>query len=134
MVIDQLAILECEKTTALESLFHAAAAALLPGTRSIRPLSKLARACHENQKSSFCNEKTALQELGKIAEEANCKTLILSYNTEGIMPQKKIISALEKYGEVELVEFDYLRFKSNNNGDSKHKKFIKEQLYILKKI
>ena len=40
---------------------------------------------------------------------------------------------ISKYGRVELVEFEYLRFKSNNNGESKTKKFIKEQLYILKR-
>ena len=49
------------------------------------------------------------------------------------MPKDKIISTLEKYGKVEYNEFEYLRFKSNNNGDSKNKKHIHEQLYILKR-
>ena len=49
------------------------------------------------------------------------------------MPKSEIIKILEKFGEVELVEFDYLRFKSNSNGESKTKKFVQEQLYILKK-
>jgi adenine-specific DNA-methyltransferase len=88
---------------------------------------------YQNQKSKFCNAKTAIEELGKIAEKGKYKTLILSYNTEGIMKQENIISTLEKYGKIDLVEFDYLRFKSNNNGESKHKKIIQEQLYILKK-
>ncbi|GHT16355.1 hypothetical protein AGMMS49573_05820 [Endomicrobiia bacterium] len=30
------------------------------------------------------------------------------------------------YGAVELVEFEYLRFKSNNKGKSKTKKHIQE--------
>lgn len=88
---------------------------------------------YDNQKSSFCNAINGIIELSRIAKEANCKTLILSYNTEGIMPQEKIISTLENYGKVELVEFEYLRFKSNNNGEAKNKKYIKEQLYILQK-
>ncbi len=88
---------------------------------------------YENKKSKFCNAITAIQELTKIAKEADCKTLILSYNTEGIMQQDKIIATLQQFGKVELVEFEYLRFKSNNNGDSKLKKFIQEQLYILQK-
>lgn len=87
---------------------------------------------YENQKSLFCNAETGLQELHKIAKNGKYKWLILSYNTEGIMPKQKIISVLEQFGTVELVEFDYLRFKSNSNGDSKHKKYIQEQLYILK--
>jgi adenine-specific DNA-methyltransferase len=91
------------------------------------------RANYENQKSKFCNAVTALQELEKITKFGKYKTLILSYNNEGIMPQDKILSTLSKYGKTELKEFDHSRFKSNNNGESKHKKHIKEQLYILKK-
>ncbi len=88
---------------------------------------------YQNQKSKFCNATTAIQQLNKIANEGKFKTLILSYNTEGIMKQENIISTLEKYGKVELVEFEYLRFKSNSNGESSIKKFIQEQLYILQK-
>lgn len=88
---------------------------------------------YENQKSNFCNAKSGIVELSEMAKNAKCKTLILSYNTEGIMPQEEIITTLKKYGKVELVEFEYLRFKSNSNGEAKTKKFIKEQLYILQK-
>ena len=56
----------------------------------------------------------------------------MSYSSEGIMSQADILEIMRKYGEVKLEEYDYLRFKSNNNGCSKNKKFIKEQLYILK--
>jgi adenine-specific DNA-methyltransferase len=89
---------------------------------------------YSNQKSAFCNSKTGISELEKIAKNARCKFLIMSYNSEGIMPQEEIQKTLSKYGRVELVDFKYLRFKSNNNGDSKHKKHIKEQLYILNKF
>lgn len=88
---------------------------------------------YDNQKSKFCNAKTAIEELSYIAKNAKYKTLVLSYNTEGIMKKDDIFLTLSKYGRVELVEFEYLRFKSNNNGESKTKKFIKEQLYILKR-
>lgn len=88
---------------------------------------------YENQKSNFCNSTKALNELSKIARDGNFKTLVLSYNSEGIMPQDKILSTLGEYGNVELFEFEYLRFKSNNNGESKTKKHILEQLYILQK-
>ena len=49
------------------------------------------------------------------------------------MTQEQIIATLKPFGNVDLIEFDYTRFKSNNNGESKHKKMIKEQLYILEK-
>lgn len=86
---------------------------------------------YANQKSKFCNKRTALQELHTIAKDAKFSTLILSYNTEGTMPKDSILEVLNNLGNTDLVEFDYLRFKSNSNGESSHKKFIKEQLYIL---
>mgnify|MGYP001619429290 FL=1 len=86
---------------------------------------------YKNQKSEFCNKDTALQALEKIAKTAKYKHLILSYNSEGTMPEKEILSVLKKYGKVTLQNIDYLRFKSNSNGDSKHKKIIQEQLYVL---
>lgn len=89
---------------------------------------------YSNQKSAFCNPKSGVIELEKIVKNAHCKFLIMSYNSEGIMPENMILETLGKYGKVELIEFQYLRFKSNNNGASKHKKHIKEQLYILNKF
>ncbi|TAE00810.1 MAG: DNA methyltransferase [Bacteroidetes bacterium] len=88
---------------------------------------------YEHQKSQFCNAETGLNELYNISKNTHYKHLVLSYNSEGIMPQSKIMAILEQFGKVELVEFDYLRFKSNSNGKSKTTKFIQEQLYILTK-
>lgn len=88
---------------------------------------------YTEQKSLFCNPSTALEELDKIAQQGKYKTLVLSYNSEGIMPQEAIIQTLSQYGKVTLTQFDYQRFKSNNNGESQSKKYIQEQLYILKR-
>ena len=85
------------------------------------------------QKSSFCNKSTALKDLDRIAREAHYKYLVLSYNTEGIMPQSEIVSILGKYGNVVLEQFEYLRFKSNTNGLSRERKYVYEQVYILTK-
>lgn len=87
-----------------------------------------------NKKSTFCNPKTALRDLEYIVSNAQYKYLVLSYNSEGIMPQEQILSVLSKYGNVVLEEFEYLRFKSNNKGLSKTKKHINEQLYILTRL
>gem|GEM_PF-3834428 len=57
----------------------------------------------------------------------------MSYNSEGIMEQDEILEILSRYGKVKLEEFEYQRFKSNNNGLSKVKKHVYEQLYILTK-
>lgn len=83
------------------------------------------------EKSSFCNSKTALRDLETIARESQYRYLVLSYNSEGIMPQESIISVLSKYGKVKLEQFQYARYKSNNNGLSNSKRSVFEQLYIL---
>ncbi|GAB7141263.1 DNA adenine methylase [Deferribacterales bacterium RsTz2092] len=87
---------------------------------------------YNGQKSAFCNKNTAIKELDYIAKNAKYKYLLLSYNSEGIMSQAEIAQTLSKYGQVELIEFDYARFKSNNNGTSGTKKRIKELLYVCR--
>ena len=86
---------------------------------------------YDNQKSNFCNKTKALNDLELICKSKNYKYILLSYNCEGIMPQNSILEIMQKYGDVKIEEYDYPRYKSNNNGKSKYKKFIKEQLYIL---
>lgn len=88
---------------------------------------------YSQQKSKFCQVNYALDELAYMANNGQYRYFLLSYNNEGIMKQDEILEVLKPLGNVELVEFDYLRFKSNSNGDSSHKKYIKEQLYILSK-
>jgi adenine-specific DNA-methyltransferase len=88
---------------------------------------------YSNQKSNFCVKAKALDELEIILSKANYKYLALSYNCEGIMATEDIKDLMSKYGKLHFMEYKYLRYKSNNNGLSKNKKFIKEQLYILKK-
>ncbi len=84
---------------------------------------------YSSQKSSFCNKDTALKSLNNIAKNTKYKYLILSYNTEGIMSSKNIAEILNNYGAVELVEFEYLRFKSNNKGKNKTKKYSRATIY-----
>ena len=84
---------------------------------------------YDTQKSTFCNKVKALNDLELICQSNNYKYIIMSYSSEGIMPQNDILSIMKKYGDVKLEEYDYLRFKSNSYKDS-DKKFIKEQLYI----
>lgn len=89
---------------------------------------------YSQQKSRFCNAQTALDDLEYFAQNGKYLYLLLSYNSEGLMPQGAILEVLKPYGAmVEMVGFEYLRFKSNNNGDSRHKKYVQEQLYILSK-
>jgi adenine-specific DNA-methyltransferase len=88
---------------------------------------------YQSQKSKFCTNSSAILELDKIAKDGNFKFLVMSYNSEGVMSNSDIISTLSKYGKVSFDMFEYPRYKSNNNGESKSKKYIQEHLYILQK-
>ena len=88
---------------------------------------------YNTEKSSFCNAVTALNDLEYIASNANCKYLILSYSSEGIMKKDDILSILTKYGEVKMEQFINLRFKSHSKGLSSSKKHIFEQVFMVKK-
>lgn len=89
---------------------------------------------YSEQKSRFCNALTALEDLEKFVKYGKYKHLVLSYNDEGIMPNDAIIEILKSnHNHIDIVDFDYLRFKSNNNGASSSKKFIKEKLYMVSK-
>lgn len=86
---------------------------------------------YTEQKSDFCNPEKALVALDKIASGSKYGHLLLSYNSEGIMPQKEILKVLNKYGDVNINEIDYPRFRSHSNGDSATKHRVLEQIYTL---
>lgn len=89
---------------------------------------------YTQQKSRFCNSITALDELEFFVKNGQYRHLVLSYNSEGIMPNETILEILKSHmSTVEMIDFEYLRFKSNNNGQSSYKKYIQEQLYIASK-
>ncbi len=87
---------------------------------------------YEEQKSEFCNSKSGIKALGEIIKNGNFKHLILSYNDDGIMPEKEISKLFNNAGKTEVAEQDYQRYKSNSNGDQKNG--VKEKLYYLKSI
>ena len=87
---------------------------------------------YEDQKSEFCNPQKGLIALEEIIKKGDFKHLLLSYNDEGIMPERKIIELFNKYGKVEIVEKKYQRYKSNSNGEQK--KGVNEKLYYFRKV
>ena len=87
---------------------------------------------YSSQKSLFCNAETGIRELDRYLAASSWRWFILSYNNEGIMLHDAIMDVMAKYGKVILEEYEYPRFKSNNNGlSSGRRKNIRERLYIV---
>lgn len=87
---------------------------------------------YKNQKSDFCNPKTALTALAEIVGKSNFKNLLLSYNDEGIMPESEILNIFDVAGKSEVTTKKYQRYKSHSRGEVKKK--VDEKIYFLKKV
>ena len=91
---------------------------------------------YEGQKSEFCSKKTAIQSFEKLIKNAQFKHIIMSYNTDGIMPVKDIFDIMKTYGKAdtfEITSIPYRRFKSKNSTERKDE--LKELIiYISKEV
>jgi len=80
----------------------------------------------DHQKSLYCSTRKCIEVFEDLINNADCKYILFSYNTEGIIPTDEIMRILENKGVVQEYEQDYLRFKSNSRK-SDVKKFLKEK-------
>ena len=81
--------------------------------------------------SPFCKKgKTVEAAFETLFRELKTKWIFLSYSSESIVSKEKMLELMRKYGDVEVVERDYKRFKSFEYNDDKA---IQEYLFCLKK-
>jgi len=96
---------------------------LLDTKTGLRPWSK--------QKSLYCSKVKCTDVFEDLINNAICKYILFSYNTEGIIPYDEIMRILKKKGKVEVFKQDYLRFKSNSRK-SDATKVVQELLFFVK--
>lgn len=70
---------------------------------------------YQAQKSEFCSSKTVVSAFDHVLKNADFKYIFLSYNNEGLMPFDVIRQAMEKYGEYQIFEKTYRRFKADTD-------------------
>ncbi len=83
-----------------------------------------------DQKSLYCSTVKCTKVFEDLIDNADCKYILFSYNTEGIIPYDEIMRILEKKGTVQVYKQDYLRFKSHSRK-SDAKKFLYELLFFV---
>lgn len=86
---------------------------------------------YEKQKSKYCYSQKCVHVFEDLIKDAKCNFILLSYNTEGIIPYEEIIKILSEKGEVKIYKQDYRRYKSNSNGNES-KDSLKEILFFVK--
>ena len=81
---------------------------------------------YQDQKSNFCNKSYAEDALESLIKNANFRYILLSYNSEGIISERKLEKLLRTYSKklFKKYRFDYRRYK-------KDKKTNKDKLYEL---
>lgn len=73
---------------------------------------------YEHQKSKYCSKTNAFSALEDLVlHGSKAKYILLSYNNEGVIEQNKIVTTLEKIGEVETLIKKHKRYKSVNQKE-----------------
>ena len=84
---------------------------------------------YQNQKSDFCSKLKCVNAFEKLLNNANCKYIMFSYNSDGIMSLETIMDILSGRGKVTHYRKDYRRFKSHALVDSRQK--LEEWLFFV---
>jgi adenine-specific DNA-methyltransferase len=85
-------------------------------------------------KSKYCGKNTVQMEFENLVKNANFKYIFLSYNNEGLMPLDNIKRIMKKYGNYDLAQINYQRFKADKNENRNYlADETVEYLHILEK-
>lgn len=88
----------------------------------------------EYNRSLYCKKKEVGKAFDNLIKNAKFSYIFLSYNNEGIMSNKEVMATMSKYGEYDLIQTEYQRFKADKTENRNHKASeTTEFLHILKK-
>jgi len=96
----------------------------------INPKSKTGIYFDESKKSLYCQKSTAPAAFTDLIKKAKARHILLSYNNEGIIPEKFIQKTLLKKGKLVRHEQSHKRYRSiNQNNDDPN--LVNERLYVV---
>jgi len=85
-------------------------------------------------RSNYSKKGKVLENFEALIKYAEFKYIFLSYNNEGLMSEKQIVSVMKKYGKYDLIKKEYKRFKADKTQNRNHKADkTYEYLHILEK-
>ena len=71
-------------------------------------------------KSAFCSRTTAPAAFASLLEAADARHLVVSYNTEGVVPFEELYALLDRRGRVELAVSDYVTYRGGRQSPDRH--------------
>ena len=87
---------------------------------------------YTQQKSDFCSKNKCYTAFNDLIVNTDCKYILVSYSSEGILSFETIMSILSKRGKPIHYEKEFKRFKSNSLVS--HKSKLYEYLFFVKTI
>jgi adenine-specific DNA-methyltransferase len=84
------------------------------------------------RRSAFNSRPQAFASLTRLVERVKAKFVLISFNSEGFVPQADMLSMLRKVGKCRVLETQYNAYRGSRNlrGRNIH---VKEYLYLLEK-
>ncbi len=74
----------------------------------------------EYNKSNYCSKAYVQKSFEDLIREAQFKYIILSYNNEGLMPVETIKYIMSKYGQYQVFQREYQRFRADKKENRNH--------------
>ncbi len=84
-------------------------------------------------KSGFCYRKTAPSELKRLLENIDARFIVLSYNTEGIIPFNELFEILNSSGKTEIFCRDYIIYRGGKQSLGRSNRNVEFQLVLSRK-
>ena len=83
-------------------------------------------------RSAYNRSQIACESLADLAGKLNAKFLLVSFNSEGFISREAMVSLLERYGTLTILETKYNTFRGSRNLSARNI-HVKEYLYLLEK-
>ena len=83
-----------------------------------------------DQYSNFCSKVKVKGSIDKIISGLHCNHIFMSYSEDGLLPIDDLCNYLKHYGDVEVINIRYKRFRSNNS--TKDPELTEYLIYINK--
>jgi adenine-specific DNA-methyltransferase len=80
-------------------------------------------------RSAYCNRRTALPVLRELLEALDARTVVLSYNTEGIMGLEELVDTLRGQGRLRVLSSDYVKYRGGKQ--SLERKLHNQELLLV---
>jgi len=91
---------------------------------------------YDSQKSLYSQKTTCNNAFADLIKNANTKYILMSYNNEGIIPDKFIRDTLGKRGKIKVYNQMYRRFRTEKDHEKRHYKVaddkVTELIYFVK--